>query len=128
MSSFQHRFNDLCKTYLSALNKSDLPKVISLFSPQGRVVSPLYGELAAEDFYRKLFEDTNESVVELKDILCNSDKHSGALYFTYHWTLATGHLVHFDVIDYIQLNEQDQIESLRIIYDTKQTRQEWDRL
>lgn len=112
----------LTSQYLQGLAEADIQAILSLFSAEAIVKSPLYGELPATVFYPKLFADTHESVVELKDILTNESALSVCIFFTYSWTMANGRLVVFEVIDYLKLNEQGQIEFLQIIYDTEQAR------
>lgn len=51
----------ICEKYLQALNSGKLKDVLDLFSEGAVVVSPLYGEMLATDFYKKLFQDTNNS-------------------------------------------------------------------
>ncbi|WP_237270756.1 hypothetical protein [Tenacibaculum discolor] len=41
-----------------------------------------------------------------------------ALYFTYKWTLKNNEKVEFDVVDIIELNSENKITKLKIIYDT----------
>ena len=42
---------NLIQEYLSALEKSDINKIIQLFKEDAIVVSPLYGEIKASSFY-----------------------------------------------------------------------------
>ena len=59
----------LVDTYLRALGTKDADLAISLFAPDGVVDSPLYGLLAAREFYPALFADTSASVVALRKLL-----------------------------------------------------------
>jgi hypothetical protein len=59
---------NLIQEYLSALEKSDVNKIFQLFKEDAIVVSPLYGEIKASNFYPELFEDTLASKITLKDI------------------------------------------------------------
>lgn len=122
---FYEQFEHLSRAYLDYLATSQLEALLNLFSEEAVVLSPLYGRLPATEFYTKLFADTNESVLELKDVLINPDKASGCIYFNYSWRLANGESVSFDVIDYLQLNESGKITFLQIVYDTVQSRPAW---
>lgn len=122
---FQRQFAVVTNAYLEYLEKADLNGLLGLFAPQAEVLSPLYGKQLATTFYRKLFADTEQSVLRLKDILVNPEAGSGCIFFTYSWTLANGEVVSFDVIDYLQLNETGQITFLQIVYDTVQSRPAW---
>lgn len=64
--------DELCKRYLAALNEGSLESVLALFAPKATIVSPLYGVIEAETFYRELFADTNRSVTKLQNIFLPS--------------------------------------------------------
>lgn len=118
--------NEICEKYLIALNESDLGKVLSLFTKDAVVVSPLYGEMAATDFYRDLFSDTKKSETKLLNIFSsiNSGESLG-LHFHYAWTLQSGSVVEFDVVDVFELSkDRNCFTKLTIIYDTYPIRTE----
>lgn len=125
MSRFKLNFNRLSSQYLQALAESDLAAILALFHEQAIVISPLYETLSATEFYTTLLQDTQNSKLKLKDTLINEQLRSGALFFQYNWVLASGEKVTFDVMDYILLNEDYQIKSLQIIYDTQHARPVW---
>jgi ketosteroid isomerase-like protein len=124
LASFPHHYQmkpeQLCKTYLDALNEGDLDKVLSLFAPDATVVSPLYGTMPVAPFYRALFADTRRSVTRLLNIFDKSgDGAAVALHFHYTWTLASGKVVAFDCVDVFALAPtRDRFAKLTIIYDT----------
>ncbi|MEM7573042.1 MAG: nuclear transport factor 2 family protein [Bacteroidota bacterium] len=113
---------EVAKTYLERLAAGDIAAIIALFAPDGKVQSPIYGLQSAQNFYRELAADTRESRLELLGIFETSQDNRLALYFNYHWLMANGEEVHFEVVDILQFNAQNQIEELRIIYDTAQAR------
>ena len=113
---------EVAEAYLARLEASDMDAVVELFSPDGVVQSPIYNRLPAADFYRKLAADTRESRLELLGIFEAEADNRLALYFNYHWLMANGQEVHFEVVDILIFNDQNQIEELRIIYDTVQAR------
>ena len=49
----------LCKSYLNALDRSDLSAVCSLFTADAVAHSPLYGVRPAREFYAELFAGTS---------------------------------------------------------------------
>jgi hypothetical protein len=122
--------SDLCKAYLNALNKSDLEAVQAMFPANGTVVSPLYGEQNAHDFYANLFADTSRSDTTLLNVFPTSeDGRSAALHFKYNWTLASGKLVSFECVDVFVLTEdRKQFQKLTIIYDTAPLREDFEKL
>jgi hypothetical protein len=123
MKNFHHHVQELSEHYLNGLAQADLDGILNLFSPNAQVQSPLYGKMAATVFYHDLFQDTQSSEVQLKDVLTNERNFSACLFFSYTWILANGTKVEFEVIDYLQLNKEGLIESLQIVYDTRHSRQ-----
>jgi ketosteroid isomerase-like protein len=110
----------LCKAYLAALNEGDLGKVLSLFDPAAVIVSPLYGKVAVEPFYRELFADTKRSLTRLLHVFdAAGEVPSVALHFHYTWTLKSGKVVEFECVDVFELTPaRDKFTKLTIIYDT----------
>jgi len=108
--------------YIDFLQKGNLKELLGLFAENGKVDSPLYGEMNADGFYRELESDTTNSELKLKGIFEEEDSDSIALYFNYKWTMKNNELVEFDVVDIIEFNEANQITKLKIIYDTFKSR------
>ncbi|MGQ3678937.1 nuclear transport factor 2 family protein [Tenacibaculum discolor] len=108
----------IAKKYLEYLENGNIEKVIGLFSNNGIVESPIYGIKKADVFYRELNNDTSNSELFLKGIFEQNDSNNLALYFTYKWTLKNNEKVEFDVVDIIELNSENKITKLKIIYDT----------
>lgn len=115
--------NDIAKAYLEYLETANTEAVISLFADDGIVESPLYGTQTASDFYKILSDDTANSSLTLQGIFNTEMSKTIALYFTYQWTLKSGKIVTFDVVDIIEFNDDLKIKSLKIIYDTVIARQ-----
>lgn len=115
---------EICKSYLNALNKGDLDLVLSLFTSDAVVDSPLYGQMSAQKFYAKLFSDTNNSKTMLINILTSdNDNPSIALHFNYIWTLKSGKIVEFECVDVFELSlKKNKFSKLTIIYDTHHLR------
>lgn len=112
----------IAKKYLEYLENGNIEKVIGLFSNNGIVESPIYGIKKADVFYRELNNDTSNSELFLKGIFEQNDSNNLALYFTYKWTLKNNEKVEFDVVDIIELNSENKIMKLKIIYDTVTSR------
>ena len=121
---------NLIQEYLSALEKSDVNKIFQLFKEDAIVVSPLYGEIKASHFYPELFEDTLASKITLKDIYYSSSvKNRIAAHFVYDWKMRNESYVAFECMDVFELDKHsEKIEKLTIIYDSRQTRDEFDNL
>lgn len=118
----------LCRNYLAALSEGNLEDVLSLYAPEATVVSPLYGVIEAEDFYRELFADTDRSVTKLANIFLPSEnKPSVALHFHYTWTLKNGKSVQFECVDVFELTaDMQKFSKLTIIYDTAPIRADFE--
>ena len=114
--------SEIAKQYIEFLAKGEVNKVIDLFSENGKVSSPIYGEKSASDFYQTLAGDTINSELSLKEIFENPLSGNIALYFEYKWTVKSGKIVKFDVVDLIEFNDDHKIVALKIIYDTVITR------
>ena len=114
------------RNYLMALSAGNYKQMMSLFANDGKVHSPLYGAIRPSDFYTSLFEDTAQSVLTPIHFFENSDNHSGALYFKYHWIMENGNEVEFSCVDIFHFNPSYLITRLDIIYDTYHTRPKWD--
>lgn len=106
--------------YLAALEAGDVQRILTLFTADAVVHSPLYGEMPASEFYPALFADTTESKLTLKTVL--HGEHDGsptvAFWFDFDWTLANGSPAPFSVVDIAKLNPDGLITELHIIYDT----------
>lgn len=124
MNKIKHPAIDLIiKSYFQYLTQKDYPSLIQLFAENAVVISPLYGEKLAADFYRELFADTAQSEIILQNIFISSmQTNTAAAHFQYHWTLKNGRLTHFNCVDIFEFTSDYKITRLSIIYDTYQTR------
>ena len=108
--------------YLRALEQADYAQLIRLFHPDANVFSPLYGKQSPQIFYRQLLEDTRQSKIEILDFYQGQHPQNWGVNFLYHWTLENGTTTTFDCVDLFEFNGAGEIISLRIIYDTQNTR------
>ena len=109
---------EICEKYIELLAKHDIPGLVTLFSEDGKVVSPLYGTRSAKDFYQALVDDSLSSKLSIKGIFEDKDSGQMALYFEYQWTKKDGGQVLFDVVDILSFDDHKKIKLLTIIYDT----------
>lgn len=112
---------ELAEAYLGALGRADLAAMLSLFSDDALVHSPLYGPMPARDFYPALFGDTAESRLTLRAVTEGTAADGtpvAGIWFEFDWRLAGGEQVRFDVVDVLELAADGRIASLRIVYDT----------
>jgi len=115
---------NVIRAYLSGLEEGDSSKILQLFAEDGVVVSRLYGEAGASEFFPRLFRDTLESKNSLQEIYHSSwAQHRFAAHFIYDWKLRDGTEVSFVCTDVFELDgNSGKIRKLSIIYDSRQTR------
>ncbi len=111
---------DVVRRYLKALEDSDYRQIISLFTGDAVVKSPLYGVMKAQEFYRMLFMETASS--KIKPIHICSGKEFAMAYFKYEWTLENGSVCEFECVDVFRFSDDGKIRELTIIYDTSPVR------
>lgn len=117
----------ICEKYLAALNSGNLENVLNLFTKEAVVVSPLYGEMLATDFYRELFQDTSNSKTTFLGVYEAKGSSNVMMHFNYQWTLKNKTVVNFECVDLFELNEEkDSFKKLKIIYDTYPIREDFD--
>ena len=109
---------EIAKKYIEFLSIGDVAEIVNLFAENGKVSSPIYGEKQAGKFYKELSEDTITSELKLKGIFEDADSDRIALYFEYKWTVKSGKIVEFDVVDILDFDGKNKIIELKIIYDT----------
>ena len=104
--------------YLRALGAGEYPDITALFSDDAVVISPLYGEMNAAAFFRKLLADTDHAVITPLRVYTDEEDRSGAAFFLYEWVMNDGRHISFEVVDLFNFDEKGKIAELRIIYDT----------
>ncbi|WP_334188388.1 nuclear transport factor 2 family protein [Noviherbaspirillum sp.] len=114
----------VCKEYLAAANRADLPGVLSFFTQDATVVSPLYGEMSVEDYHKMLFNDTKHSIIRLQNIFeAINDDRAMALQFNYTWVLNSGKSLNLELMSLFELApKRNLLSKLTYIYDTAQLR------
>ncbi len=113
---------EVARKYLSFLEKGEVGCIVNLFTDNGVVESPLYGKQLSKDFYKILANDTNSSRLKYDGLFLEDKSNRISLLFDYHWKLKNGKEVKFKVVDIIELDSENQICKLTIIYDTVHTR------
>jgi ketosteroid isomerase-like protein len=121
-----HTHRQVLQTYMDALGRGDYATITALFSPDGRVISPFLGEMAAEPFFDRLAEASEQNVITPIDIfLSESGGNHAVAYFQYDWTVRDGTVITFKVMDYFTFAPgSDLVSLLDIIYDTHPIRVE----
>lgn len=109
-------------TYLTLLRDGNAIALANLFSKDGVVVSPVYGIVPANAFYKTLFADTQSSELTLDGVFHEAASNRLIVLFDYDWTLTNGKSVFFKVADVFEFDAQGKVEKLTIIYDTSVSR------
>ncbi len=120
---------DTIRRYLVALNDSDTAGLVATFEPDGMVVSPFLGTMAARDFFPKLKQASSRSVITPIDLFASVEAATNgtrvAAYFRYDWTLKDGKVVTFTCVDVFDFAPgSERIAKMTIVYDTHPLREE----
>ena len=111
------------KEYLKCLEVGSYENIITLFSPDAIIHSPLYGEIKAKTFYQDLFKDTSKSKITLMNIFVSQiNPQIAAGHFRYDWILKDGTPTSFECVDVFRFAKDGKIAELTIIYDTSKIR------
>jgi hypothetical protein len=116
--------NDKIKAYFQALESGVCDQTLALFTADAIVNSPLFGEMVASEFYKKLFANTNRSKVTLKEVFfSNTNATNATAHFVCDWVLKDGTPAPFECVDIFEFDPvSNKIQSLKIIYDTHSIR------
>lgn len=112
--------------YIQALEKGDYSHIMTLFTQDAVIISPLYGKMRASHFYKELLKDTGKSTITVLNVF--TGKNAGAIHFLYKWILKDGIQTSFECVDIIEFSEDGKINQLTIIYDTSRIRQEFEKM
>ncbi|WP_343488294.1 nuclear transport factor 2 family protein [Allomuricauda sp. d1] len=113
--------HQVAEHYFDWLSEGKIDKILSLFTLDAIVHSPVYGKKRAADFYSELGDDTKSSELKLNGFFDQPNSNRFVLYFNYKWTLTNGKTTVFDVVDVFELNEEGKIIKLNIIYNASES-------
>lgn len=114
---------DFINSYFKALEAKNYELMLSLFSDDACVHSPLYEEVNAKSFYKNLFAQTSESKIKVLETFEGNKPKTRAVHFTYEWSLKNDSSVEFECVDVFYTNDEGKITKLVIIYDAKEARE-----
>ncbi|MCM5680422.1 nuclear transport factor 2 family protein [Schlegelella sp. S2-27] len=116
------------RRYLDCLHRSDIEGLISLFAPEGFVVSPFLGTMHARPFFEKLAQSSTRSVITPIELFAGSSDEPcarAAAYFRYDWTLKDGQVVTFKCMDVFEFEPVSGLfGAMTILYDTHPIREQ----
>jgi len=113
------------REYFAALEAGDVERIVTLFEPNGWVLSPLLGQMTAREFFPKVVEASSGTKLTIHDVLISAEDQPRAVgYFLYDWWLKDGSKVSFQGTDVFTFNpETGKISSMVILYDTHPIRE-----
>lgn len=111
---------DAVRAYFVALEAGDVPRIVSLFEPNGWVLSPFLGRMTAREFFPKVVAASSRTRLTVHDILISAEGLPRAVgYFLYEWWLKDGSKVSFECADIFTFDlKTGKISSMVILYDT----------
>jgi SnoaL-like domain len=114
------RVERLCRNYLATTEAGDLEALLSNFTDEATVTSPISGKQPARDFYTNVMRITSARSFALKHIFIGtSAPSSAAVHFAYTRTIENGKPATIECVDVFELTEDfSRFTSVRIIYDT----------
>lgn len=110
---------DIVTSYMSCLETGNLDGMLKIFSENGKVLSPLRGEMGCRQFYRDLFRDSMSNKLTLIKLFKENSGESCAAHFRYDWVLGDGTPKSFEVFDVFEFDGKGKIKRLKIIYDPR---------
>lgn len=106
-------------SYLTALRRNCPDEILAFFAPNAEVISPTYGRMQAEPFYRKLCADTESVEIVVRGIYSAAGTEDVvAAHFDYDWVLADGTVKSLELLDLFTFQD-GRIGQLRIFADAR---------
>ena len=121
---------ELCRSYLAAMESGDLEALLSIFTEDATATSPLSGKQPVRDFYSYVMRITSARSMTLRTIFIGaSEPTRAAIHIAYTRTVGDGKPATIEGVDVFDLTEDlSKFTSATIIYDTVPVRSDFDRL
>jgi len=121
---------ELCRSYLAAMESGDLEALLSIFTEDATATSPLSGKQPVRDFYSYVMRITSARSMTLRTIFIGaSEPTRAAIHIAYTRTVGDGKPATIEGVDVFDLTEDlSKFTSVTIIYDTAPVRSDFDRL
>lgn len=120
------RYN-IVKSFLHAIEKLDLEKILKFFDSGAQVESPVLGRKGASPFYKEIVEGTESFKFTIEEIFQSQDKPlHWCVLFRNQWAMKNGEQVSTDVIMWLTfaINEE-KITSLKTFYHSFEAQEAW---
>jgi ketosteroid isomerase-like protein len=121
---------ELCRSYLTAMESGDLEALLSIFTDDATATSPVSGKQPVRDFYSYVMRITSARSMTLRTIFIGaSDPSRAAIHIAYTRTVGNGKPATIEGVDVFELTgDLSKFTSVTIIYDTAPVRSDFDRL
>jgi ketosteroid isomerase-like protein len=122
------KVEDMCRSYVSALQGGDLDALFGLFTDDASATSPISGRQPARDFYAYVMRVTSARSIVIKTIFTGlSDPLRAAIHLAYTRTVGNGEPATIEGVDVFELSQDgDKFAAVTIIYDTAPIRSDFD--
>ena len=129
MSTDQMNVEELCRSYLSAMESGDLEALLANFADDAMATSPISGKQPARDFYSYVMRVTSGRSMALRTIFVGaSNPLRAAVHVAYTRTVGHGEPATIEAVDVFELTEdRSKFAAVTIIYDTAPVRSDFDR-
>lgn len=119
---------DLCRSYLAAMESGDLEALLANFADDATATSPISGKQPARDFYTYVMRVTSGRSMTLRTIFVGaSDPLRAAVHVAYTRTVGDGKPATIEGVDVFELTEdRSKFAAVTIIYDTAPVRSDFD--
>ena len=124
-------YESVIKQYFQDVENANFEAVMSHFEKNAVVVSPIYGEKPAIQFFTDIFEDSSTVKVVIKNIFLGKDNQNTAMaQFRFDWTMKDNQSTSFDCVDIFEFvsADSDKIKKLTIIYDSYLSRTKFNQM
>jgi len=120
---------ELCRSYLSAMESGDLEALLANFADDAMATSPISGKQPARDFYSYVMRVTSGRSMALRTIFVGaSNPLRAAVHVAYTRTVGHGEPATIEAVDVFELTEdRSKFAAVTIIYDTAPVRSDFDR-
>lgn len=93
----------IIKSYLQYLEKGFFSELVSLFTPDAFISTPLYERIEVKEFYKLLFQDTASSKITLKNIFNSLENpNTAAVQFIYELVKKDGTSAKFECMNVME--------------------------
>lgn len=124
-------YESVIRQYFQDVENANFEAIMSHFEKNSVVVSPIYGERPAIEYFTAIFSDTKTVKVVIQNIFFGQDQQNTVMaQFRFDWIMKDNQSTSFDCIDVFEFvsPESDKIKKLTIIYDSYLSRTKFNQM